>query len=778
MEEIEHFDHPLHPLLLSNRKRDDQILCNICQTVCDGQTYIFCSQGCSYNLHESCAKQVQSPFHPHPLILQRREIGAKNFVCNACREYITPGFILRCEFDKCNFQIHVKCASMRPVKVKEEGQLHTYPHHQHPLLLFENIPNRRFFSCPVCGENCLNPDPTYGCAECGLYLHPSCFEMNLRAEIQHHYHSHPLILSTTPSNAECKACHEKLAWVWYYSCKQCKDFVMHIDCTLSAFSTAIDEINSESRIHHVFHVHPLSLRENQVDNQQVKYCCACGKACSGLTTYVCCSGRVSCKDIYFHKSCLELPQHISHPFHPYHSLTLKLGHSANVYCNACRSSYFYTPHSLCYICEVKNCNFLLHVKCSVIMPSMQYEGHGHLLQFKSRDSNNNEYNNCNACKSKIEISESYVFTCLYCDLNLHFHCGPLPYSIMRKDIIEDPLLLSNSPVEEEVEDETDEFYCHVCEEERSDPMFPVYYSAKYHCVAEFKCVLPQIISLLNGEHGAIELRSTLGHHGSLISANSEKERWPNKFEQVIQTSNLSYILGSSWKDVREELSSVSISGNTITTEEDDDFKDSEYSEDFLLSDQAYTQFMKSLDHGSRRIPEPWKTREEFTKVEDYTVPLKVAPILRHLLSKHGDVGSNSKLSPMTKLYLFNVLCECMYDMTTTKVVETKNDLLLNWWTSIKMLEFAGFELQFAFKHLKRVTHAYYGHNVKRRVDDALKNINQVIALRSEEIETVKKKRDLIILAESEKSNKIKECLREASVLKYGKASTGLLSILQ
>nr|POF27563.1 hypothetical protein CFP56_76441 [Quercus suber] len=221
-----------------------------------------------------------------------------------------------------------------------------------------------------------------------------------------------------------------------------------------------------------------------------------------------------------------------------------------------------------------------------------------------------------------------------------------------------------------------------------------------------------------------------------------------------------------------------MSRNTITTEEDDDFKDSEYSEDFLLSDQAYTQFMKSLDHGIRTIIEPWKTREEFTKVEDYTVPLKVAPILKHLFSKHTDVGVKSILSPMTKLYLFNVLCECMYDMTTTKVVDITKDLLLNWWTSIKMLEFAGFEIQFDFQHLKRVTHAYYGRKVNRRVLDALENIDEVIAQRSEEIETLKKKRDRIIFAESGKSNKIEECLREASVLKYRKASTGLLSILQ
>ena len=56
------------------------------------------------------------------------------------------------------------------------------------------------------------------------------------------------------------------------------------------------------------------------------------------------------KDIYFHKSCLELPQQIFHPFHPYHPLTLlkrsdisesysyfdKLFMNNESFCNACR----------------------------------------------------------------------------------------------------------------------------------------------------------------------------------------------------------------------------------------------------------------------------------------------------------------------------------------------------------------------------------------------------------------------------------------------------------
>ena len=77
----------------------------------------------------------------------------------------------------------------------------------------------------------------------------------------------------------------------------------------------------------------------------------------------------------------------------------------------------------------------------------------------------------------------HAFTCLECDLNLHLLCRPMLYTIKHKDHIINPLFVTNLPVEEEVEDETDEFYCHACEEER-DPLLPVYYCAERHFVAK------------------------------------------------------------------------------------------------------------------------------------------------------------------------------------------------------------------------------------------------------------------------------------------------------
>lgn len=51
------------------------------------------------------------------------------------------------------------------------------------------------------------------------------------------------------------------------------------------------------------------------------------------------------------------------------------------------------------------------------------------------------------------------------------------------------------------------------------------------------------------------------------------------------------------KDVMVELSEVSRAMRIAATEEDDIYKDSEYSEIFLFSDEAYEQFMEFLDSG-------------------------------------------------------------------------------------------------------------------------------------------------------------------------------------
>ena len=103
-------------------------------------------------------------------------------------------------------------------------------------------------------------------------------------------------------------------------------------------------------------------------------------------------------------------------------------------------------------------------------------------------------------------------------------------------------------------------------------------------------------------------------------------------------------------------------------------------------------------------------------------------------------------------------------MINTKVVDITEDLLLNWWTSLRILHFAEFNIQFAFDHLKRVVQAYHGLCVRKGVDNALEKIDR-------DILALEEKRKRMIAAKSKKSNLIEECLKEASILKHWKAGT-------
>jgi hypothetical protein len=96
---------------------------------------------------------------------------------------------------------------------------------------------------------------------------------------------------------------------------------------------------------------------------------------------------------------------------------------------------------------------------------------------------------------QITICEaSYAFRCLDldCDFNLHLTCGPLPSTIQHKSHIH-PLILTNCPIEDEMDCEPDEFFCYACEEER-DPFLPIYYCNECHFVAGISCVISEVLT--------------------------------------------------------------------------------------------------------------------------------------------------------------------------------------------------------------------------------------------------------------------------------------------
>ena len=155
--------------------------------------------------------------------------------------------------------------------------------------------------------------------------------------------------------------------------------------------------------------------------------------------------------------------------------------------------------------------------------------------------------------------------------------------------------------------------------------------------------------MLKGEYEDVELRTTAGHSGKLILKNTAKDMVQEK-EQV-KTALTLYDILKSWSiDEIEQSNSVLRAGERTTVIAKEDGYDEDWArETFLFFDKTYTRFMKVLDRGTK-VPTPfkrvgefpevsseWAPKEEVVSVGDYIVTLKLAPILKQLLSKHGDI---------------------------------------------------------------------------------------------------------------------------------------------
>jgi hypothetical protein len=294
---------------------------------------------------------------------------------------------------------------------------------------------------------------------------------------------------------------------------------------------------------------------------------------------------------------------------------------------------------------------------------------------------------------------------------------------------------------------------------------------------------------LQGEYGDVELRNPNGQFVRMVTKleAAKLQMVQVKEEQLELDLNLYGILKSLSEDEKNELGSVleAIERERDTAKE---ILSCDPDEVVLFSDKAYKQFIQFLDDHDTEIPidqihdqgrfldliERFSSKlgpkeEEPVKVSGYTATQKLASILKHLLSKHGDISDKSSLSPRVKGFLFHMLCEYIYNMKNIKVVEITHDLLINWWTILKTLQRAGFRIQFAIDHFKRISCAHFGLYVSDQVDNALKEIDRDISKLSKDIEALKVKHKCIISAQSTKSTFIEKCLREGWSLKPWRA---------
>ena len=200
--------------------------------------------------------------------------------------------------------------------------------------------------------------------------------------------------------------------------------------------TTVGEDGTEiaTEIKHFCHKHDMKLIDEIPKNTKCNGCVQ-----SILSAFYNCT---PCS-FFLHKSCSKLPKIKQHPLDP-HPLTLNYQHDSFL----C-SSYGQTCNGLKYNCQ--KCKRNYNVLCILLPNTLIHACNEHLLYL----SKINFKQKCSSC-----ISKRYdVFRCSICEFVLQFKCATLPQTTWYNQH-EYPFTLCYNP-----EDDSDEYYCEICEEE-------------------------------------------------------------------------------------------------------------------------------------------------------------------------------------------------------------------------------------------------------------------------------------------------------------------------
>ena len=485
--ELQHFCHPKHPLIFNEEKIYDKHCYGCQEPILDSSYSCIKCEDYKFYHHKSCAElplMFHHPLHPiHPLILineSTRHPEKEISRCELCKDYCGE-YSYHCY--RCNFNLHIRCIVVQ-LKAK---------FHDHPLT---PIGKSIIFTCDICGKE--DKDVPNLCAPCSLWIHRKCGLFPHKVKVVRHRH----LLHLTHSSLElhqfdsrfCQLCVREVNTKYgLYYCSRC-DFVAHLNCARARenmedinllefndedddleFDESIDLVTYKvkkinvgedgteiaTEIEHFSHEHDLKLTNEVLNN---KKCNGCVRDI--LPPFYNCA---KC-NFFLHKSCVELPKKRRHPLHR-HPLTLVSVASSKrkfFWCYACKRYC----NGFTYLCE--RCDFKLDVPCSLVPEILTHPGHEHRLFLSSIPSDQN----CNCCGSKVFP----IFRCTICEFALDFKCATLPHSTWYKQH-EHPFTLCYT-----TEDDSGEYYCDICEEER-DPKHWFFYCVDCSYPAHPKCIL-------------------------------------------------------------------------------------------------------------------------------------------------------------------------------------------------------------------------------------------------------------------------------------------------
>ncbi|KAL5562691.1 hypothetical protein UlMin_032438 [Ulmus minor] len=353
--------------------------------------------------------------------------------------------------------------------------------HEHPLS-FTTVPaGFHQMDCRVCLRPLHDHEEAYLCPLCGLsyMIHRSCaHEMPQR--IHHSFHRDHHLTPSLSIKFQCFSCKKIIHGVLSISfqCSICDFFL----CTQCALKPDICDRNEGQNANLICHEQPMRFEEKK--HEDGIECYACHFPCSG-PTYTC-----NTCNYFFHNSCLELPPQISHPCHPSHPLRRHMaspGQSTITKCKACHRS---CPFFIIFQC--KECEFAICIDCTSLKPTIKHQDHIHSLCLM-KETYKNSADRCDGydtyCRKGAVINNEfmkYMLRCVECDFSLHLFCGRLPSSIKHECHVHLLALVDSL-----VEDDSDDYYCDICEEIR-DPRICIYYCAECRYIAHLHCVVSKV----------------------------------------------------------------------------------------------------------------------------------------------------------------------------------------------------------------------------------------------------------------------------------------------
>ncbi|KAB2010578.1 hypothetical protein ES319_D10G248700v1 [Gossypium barbadense] len=404
--------HHEHPFILFQRQVS---FCDACGTIGNYVPYI-CST-CNLAVHKKCIpvpRIIKFYRHQHNIshtyFIEQRE--HETWECRFCFEEVNTEHGYFCS--KCNFIVHVNCATKNPLHYYEVDSIETmdseepvdlreivtatwikHSWHQHILTLSGDIQD--FKQC----DGCLLPIVTsyYCCSQCDFFLHKTCAELPVKKHFWFHY-CQRLLKLTSGCIFQCDIC-GYLTSGFAYICDKCEGSLC-LRCSLVS-----DMSRSQGHEHRIYPF--LSEHADQV-------CSACDKS-----TYF----TFKCKHCSFnlHLNCLTLPltaQHRSevHPFTlTYHDDNDN--YSENHYCDICEKER--NPKHWFYHCSA--CNTSAHTKCvlgeySFIKSGTIYTDHPHPLTCVKRVQ---YYPECQIC-GKLCLDLSLECKTIGCSYIVHWEC--------------------------------------------------------------------------------------------------------------------------------------------------------------------------------------------------------------------------------------------------------------------------------------------------------------------------------------------------------------------